>query len=411
MKVKISFGVSLFLFLLTSCGGGGGSANPPSVGVFVDSPVINIGYRTATQNGVTNSRGEFKYYPGETVTFFIGALEFPPVLADKIVTPLDIANTDDVFDPMVVNISRLLQTLDKDGNPANGITITNTAKSNALRLNFDLSVQSFATAARNLVQNGGQDSPPSELVSVIQAVLHLITQTVFGSLQQSPPDFDRFIIGTWRGSNDKRDFELLSVFEDGHYVHAVTGDLGLNEVPGMEWGTLSSNEQGFGQTAQEFDSNGSAGFSGPHSSDSVRWTFQDAEASHAHPPITVAEGVVVFTRIQSEGLLGTWVSTTTDAELLTVSFFDDNTYFYAIVDRDDSTLMSGMELGTYSRDSNTGLLTVTQTFDNNASAGFTHFVGAGAPNLFAEVNGDSLTLSMDNDGDTLIDQTIQFERR
>ena len=116
-------------------------------------------------------------------------------------------------------------------------------------------------------------------------------------------------------------------------------------------------------------------------------------------------------KIVSEGLLGTWVSTTTDAELLSLSFFEDGTYFQAIIDRNDPTLMSGMELGTYSRGDSTGLLTVTQTFDNNGNAGFTDFVGAGAPNLFVHVSGDTLTLTMDNDGDSLIDETIDFRRQ
>ena len=114
MKITLLF--CFILPILVSCGGGGGgSSNPTSTGVFIDSPVINIGYRTETQNGVTNSRGEFKYHPGETITFFIGDLEFPPVLAGERVTPLDMADTDDITHPMVINIARLLQTLDKDG--------------------------------------------------------------------------------------------------------------------------------------------------------------------------------------------------------------------------------------------------------------------------------------------------------
>ena len=113
----------------------------------------------------------------------------------------------------------------------------------------------------------------------------------------------------------------------------------------------------------------------------------------------------------SEGLLGTWISSTTNAELLTLSLFKDNTYFQAIIDRNDPTLMSGMELGTYSRDDSTGLLTVTQTFYNNGNAGFTDFVGLGAPSLFAHVSGDTLTLTMDDDGDSLIDETIEFTRQ
>ena len=45
---------------------------------------------------------------GETVTFFIGALEFPPVLGAEVVTPLDMADTNDVAHHIVINIIRLL---------------------------------------------------------------------------------------------------------------------------------------------------------------------------------------------------------------------------------------------------------------------------------------------------------------
>ena len=94
------------------------------VGVFVDAFVAGIGYRTQSQSGVTNERGEFNYLPGETVTFFIGDLVFPPVPAKGVVTPLDMAQTLDPASPMVLNIARLLQSLDTDGDPANGITIS-----------------------------------------------------------------------------------------------------------------------------------------------------------------------------------------------------------------------------------------------------------------------------------------------
>ena len=69
-----------------------------------------------------------------------------------------------------------------------------------------------------------------------------------------------------------------------------------------------------------------------------------------------------------------------------------------------------MELGTYARDESTGLLTITQTFDNNGSAGLTDFVGIGAPDVFTDVAADTLTLTIDDDGDTLIDEMIVFQR-
>lgn len=124
---------------LVACGGGGGgssggsnnSGNPPAAaqtGVFLDNAVAGIGYRTATQRGITTTLGEYKYLPGETVTFFIGDLELPPVPAKGVVTPADIAaaahsSDSAAADITKTNILRLLQTLDSDGKPDNGIQI------------------------------------------------------------------------------------------------------------------------------------------------------------------------------------------------------------------------------------------------------------------------------------------------
>ena len=87
MKINLLITTTIFT-ILASCGGGGGSSNPPSIGTFVDSPVINIGYRTETQNGVTNSRGEFNYFPGETVTFLLVILSFHQLWLLRLLLPL-----------------------------------------------------------------------------------------------------------------------------------------------------------------------------------------------------------------------------------------------------------------------------------------------------------------------------------
>lgn len=148
--------------------------NPtPSVGVLVDAFVAGIGYRTETQSGVTNERGEFNYLPGETVTFFIGDLVFPPVPAKGIVTPLDMAQTLDPASPVVMNIARLLQTLDTDGDPSNGITISPAVSQAAAPVDFNLTPAQFETlpAVTNLVANSGSVS--KTLVSEQQALEHL----------------------------------------------------------------------------------------------------------------------------------------------------------------------------------------------------------------------------------------------
>lgn len=175
------FSVATIVLLLFGCGGGGGSSSDgsstssaKSTGVFLDGPVINIGYRTETLEGVTNSLGEYKYLPGETVTFFIGALEFPAVTATGRITPLDVAGTQDTANSKVMNIIRLLQTLDQDGDPSNGITITDQAKSSATQVDFELSVANFAASSvvKNLILNAGLVAPVTELVSAADALAH-----------------------------------------------------------------------------------------------------------------------------------------------------------------------------------------------------------------------------------------------
>ena len=144
-----------------------------AVGVLVDAFVVGIGYRTPTQSGITNAQGEFNYLPGETVTFSIGALEFPPIPAKSLVTPLDMAQSLNPASPMVLNIARLLQSLDVDGNPANGISISPTAALAATQVDFNLDLAQFAssTAVTNLIANSG--STTTTIVSVEQALTHL----------------------------------------------------------------------------------------------------------------------------------------------------------------------------------------------------------------------------------------------
>ncbi len=418
MKIKALILSSVVL--LANCGGGGSDTPSTLTGVFIDSPVINIGYRTATQNGDTNSRGEFKYLAGETVTFFIGDLEFPPILAAEVVTPLDMADTDDVAHHMVINIIRLLQSLDKDGDPDNGINITQTAKDNAVFLNFDLSVEGFeAQIGIDLfIANGGQDTAQSDLVDTVLALVHFVASLILsGEIDsEDEPVDNQSLIGIWEiASPTDADFYMLSLLEDGTYVHAEVNEIDPNFLSGMEWGTYDVVGLGEITTTQNFNNNGNAGLSDFDGSGPRLRLIAQPSGSLMYAPDTnndgVSDGVFGLRRVDSEGLLGTWISTTTENDLLMIVFFDDGTYFHGEVDEDDDTEISGMELGTYERDEDTGLLTVSQTFDNNGDTGLTEFTGVGAPNIFVNIEGDTLTATIDEDGDELIDETIVFERR
>lgn len=177
MKILTLILSSLFLVACGVSSNNSGDGNPTTLtGVFLDSPVINVDYRTQTQSGTTNLQGEYQYLADETVTFTIGNLKFPPVKADSTVTPLDMAGTQTITADAVVNMIRLLQSLDKDGNPANGIEITDTAKQAASSVSFSQSTPTFAAEINivNLVSGGGQDTPIGVLITEASAIANFI---------------------------------------------------------------------------------------------------------------------------------------------------------------------------------------------------------------------------------------------
>ncbi len=170
-------GLAIVGAALGACGGGGdgtvASLAEPSTGIFVDSPVGGIDYKTPTQSGTTGPNGNFLYRPDETVTFSIGNIQFPPVPANATVTPLDIANTTDINHQVVSNALVLLQSLDEDGDPSNGITIpAGAARQANTAIDFNVSPSAFAAnpAVTLLVANSG--SVTKKLVDESTAQAH-----------------------------------------------------------------------------------------------------------------------------------------------------------------------------------------------------------------------------------------------
>lgn len=171
-----SCGGSALLAGLASCGGGGSSASSSGVstGTFLDSPVAGINYSTQTQSGQTDAKGQFSFLPGENVTFSVGAVKLPPVPANTIITPLDIAQTSDLNNQEAVNIAVFLQTLNQSGDPTRGITISAVAHAAATKqIDFNVSSATFSsnTDLLNLVKNSG--SANTSLVSEASAKANL----------------------------------------------------------------------------------------------------------------------------------------------------------------------------------------------------------------------------------------------
>jgi hypothetical protein len=106
------------------------TVNPPppgtvASGVFRDSTVIGLGYRSGSHAGVTDTHGQFTYEVGRGVTFFVGGINLGTAPNPKaLMTPLDLVANGTGTSTYVLNVVRFLMLLDRDGDPANGIEIS-----------------------------------------------------------------------------------------------------------------------------------------------------------------------------------------------------------------------------------------------------------------------------------------------
>ena len=137
MKTK-TMGLALSLaaasvLTLTGCGGSSSSTPPPPAaeaynGKFVDSAVGGVSFACTGASGLTAADGTFGTCDaGSTVTFSIGGVTLgsSAVTGDGIFFVTDIVGTtrSDIGNDEVLKIAVLLQSLDSDGNPDNGITV------------------------------------------------------------------------------------------------------------------------------------------------------------------------------------------------------------------------------------------------------------------------------------------------
>lgn len=82
-------------------------------GSLVDAPVEGVQYESGSVSGVTGPAGEFRYEVGGMVRFYIGDIPLGGAVPGKaMITPVDLVPDGTLDTPAVVNIGRLLQSLD-----------------------------------------------------------------------------------------------------------------------------------------------------------------------------------------------------------------------------------------------------------------------------------------------------------
>jgi len=107
-------------------------------GTLIDAPVAGVRYVSGSLAGITGSNGEFRYEVGNTIRFSIGDIALgQPVTGKAVITPLDLVPNGATDTPAVVNIARLLQSLDSEPGDA-VITIPPEVRAAAVRSNAAL---------------------------------------------------------------------------------------------------------------------------------------------------------------------------------------------------------------------------------------------------------------------------------
>ncbi|WP_221795033.1 hypothetical protein [Oceanobacter mangrovi] len=379
----------------------------------MDSAVANVDYVTSSGiNGTTNDDGEYQYKSGDTVTFSIGDLEFPSVTATGTVTPLTMAGTDDTSDPVVINITRLLQTLDQDGEADNGITITDTAKAAATAVDFDQSVDDFASdsAVLNLISNAGQDEVITELVDADEAIANLeesLTELAATS-----------VVGVWSNYISDSNFVYLVLLDDGTLIYAEDDpDAETSDDPtengsdqnGVERGTYTyDSDTGKLKVSLTFDENTASDGSGIGeigSTSTFTLSLADSGAS-----LVVEEANFTLTRetFDADSIEGFWSMTDGDSWSY-LGIFADGHLMYVEYDEDyDYNGMNGLEMADYSYDGGTGITSVTVFYDDNTDYEDGVDTGSGIGDLGIT---ESYLLSLSDDADTLaIDGVFDLQR-
>ncbi len=261
--LKASTSLIIAAFLATACGHDNNStqtqtssSDQPPVGSspsedpmilsgrFLDSAVMGLAYSTATQHGITDIEGTFHYRDGESITFYLGdpqlaerhAWTLGSTTAREVLTPLELLGTDTV-DQSVRNMLRLLQSLDLDRDPSNGIELstdgTNLPDGN-LTLDLSLSDSDFEV---DPVVTGyiAHSISTGDLVPAQSAVDHF--QLTLNELLDIPTGTWNYTHGTVDGVAVSGLTASIRFDDEAHYMAqyhrpgdsgAVSGDLSLN---------------------------------------------------------------------------------------------------------------------------------------------------------------------------------------
>ena len=375
-KTILSVCVNLSMLVLVGCGGGGsgGGSAPPTgskSGVLTDAPVAGVSYTTSPSglSGTTDANGVFTYNAGDTVQFKLGALVLGDATASSLVTPLELANGNS---DKLINLLVILQSLDADGNPDNGISIPPAAAA-AVTSALDLSVAPAAlnSAALQAAMSAGGITAP--IVSTEAASAHFLGQGM-----------KMFSDNLWVSRHAGK-MSLLRVMPDGRYIFGTVRSATEQGVESGVAGLQSFDTRGFRRSLTiSVNTLGDVGTSGDPC---FRLRFAGdqllfSEATTTDSGVTCTGDTVFDTFSKAEnvpgGIVGVWTSGSSGIGERHVAFFSDGKVF-AVRDSvaNASCGQPGVETGSYTYNAATNNLVITAITDTSGCDGIFDGTGAG----------------------------------
>lgn len=412
----------------------------PATGILVDSPVSGITYAaTSGKSGSTDDKGNFNFNHGDKIEFKLGSLTLATIPGSLIITPIELA---DGKDSKLQNLLVLLQSLDSDGDPGNGISISNEmAAAVKSSINLDSNPDGFAESAglKNIIESGGGTG---QVKTTEEASTHFLSQGVALLSAQ-----------IWVSYNNQT-ASVLRVAADnsGEYLHgdARTDDsCDENRVcggrtifqSGVEYGTAKAVEfdtRGFKLVGTpSVDTNLKGGLSNPNPTRRVRTdgfelinsdiiSAQRAreessvfgELFHIAKPIQLSDENEVapkvvketrFSKIDNEatGIVGAWASDATAIKTPLLIFFPNGKFMMidptGETQRADQTKCGkpGIEFASYSYSKGSSKLSLSSyTYNTNGCAGFSDLDASAAPGF--TLSSDGKTAKLDKPGEASI---------
>lgn len=409
----------------------------PETGFLIDAPVSGISYAASSgKSGITDAKGSFNFNYGDKIEFKLGDLTLANIPGSLIITPIELSNGNE---NKLQNLLILFQSLDSDGDPSNGLSISKeTSAEIKPSINLDSNPEIFKDSAslKGILEASNIDG---DVKTAEEAQNHFLSQGVT-------------IIGTqiWV-TYDSQNASFLRIAKDnsGEYLHGdarpddscdenrVCGGRTIFQA-GVEYGVANAVEfdtRGFQVIGKpSVDTNLKGGLSNPGPTRRLRTNGLElinsdivtvqrerqkssvfGELFHIAKPIEISDENEVapqevketrYSKIDNDpyGIVGAWAYDADITKTQTIVFFPNGKFM--MVDPTGVTPQAGqekcgkpgIEFASYTYDKSASKLNLSSfTYNTNGCAGFSDLDDNTA--IGFNISSDGNTVKLDKQGE------------